>query len=155
MLALRQTTAGADASDIVQQTLLQAWQNESKANFNTTAERLAWLRAILTNTIRKQHRAASATKRGGTIHHESIDETKHVPMSQQAAVVTNPVIRGEEALRLAAAIEKLPLDQRHVITRHQFDHVDYETIATELGRSVEATRMLRVRALRTLRSLLA
>ena len=45
-----------DASDIVQQTLLKAWQGESQFKGETQEQRLAWLRTILKNTIRDQHR---------------------------------------------------------------------------------------------------
>ncbi len=154
LLARQQTSPSSDASDIVQQTLTQAWQNESKAEFNSTAERLAWLRAILVNTVRRQRRDRHTIRRGGDIEHERLDETKHLPMSQQVAAKTHPVIRAEESLRLSEAIAKLPDDQRHVVTRHQFDEADYETIATELNRSIEATRMLKVRALRSLKVML-
>ena len=143
-----------EASDVVQQTLMAAWQNESRADFATSAERLAWLRTIMVNTIRRSHRNINAQKRGGEIQHVVLDETQHLPMTQEVAAKTNPMVRAEESLRLAEAIAKLPCDQRHVITRHQFDEVDYATIAAELGRSVEAIRMLKVRSLRSLRKLL-
>ncbi len=40
-----------DASDIVQQALLQAHANREQFRGNSEAERLAWLRAILANAL--------------------------------------------------------------------------------------------------------
>lgn len=136
--------AEADPSDVVQQTLLRAWQAEHQCRSDSPAERLAWLRRILVNTVRENHRRGLAIKRGG----DALVESLPVDIAVIEPVAT---FDSDEALRLAEAIESLPADQRHVITRRNFDGADYAVIAGELERSEPATRMMWVRALRGLR----
>ena len=68
MLAERQLPGAlqgkVDASDIVQQTFIDAWRGRDQFRGTTHAERLAWLRVILTRVILRNDRDQKAAKRG-------------------------------------------------------------------------------------------
>ncbi|TWU02250.1 sigma-70 family RNA polymerase sigma factor [Stieleria varia] len=146
-----------EASDIVQQTLLQAWRGEAGFQGTCHAQRLAWLRAILKNTIRDQQRRLVGTKkRGGRELQNAVDcETQEYEPIDILAIAPDPTVSAvlqsaEETLALAAAIESLPEDQRSVVTMRHIDEMSYEEIAAKLGRTNAAVRMLWVRAMKTL-----
>lgn len=147
-----------DASDIVQQTLLKAWQGESNFKGETHQQRLAWLRVIVKNTIRDQYRCEIETQRRGagaeraetdTFPAESPGLNEHA--INPATTVSGEMIAAEESLALAAALDKLPEEQKNVIQLRHFDALSYSEIAEQLGKSEPAVRMLWVRALRNLR----
>jgi RNA polymerase sigma-70 factor, ECF subfamily len=145
-----------DPSDIVQQTLLQAWRAERDFQGTTHAERLAWLRAILKNAVRQNQRQFAAKKRGAR---RECNEADRVAESQNladlaiepAASPSGQLIAAEETLALAEALQRLPEDQRRVIELRHFEGMSHQQIAQLMQRSPAAIRMLWVRALRNLR----
>ena len=148
-----------DPSDIVQQTLVKAWQAEADFHGSTHEQRLAWLRTILKNTIRDQHRRLiGAVKRGEGREQLATDVFREgEPGLSEHARMYGPTASGqmgamEDALQLAYAMAKLPFDQRRVIEMRHFDNLSYETIAQRLDKSESAVRMLWVRGLRNLQS---
>ena len=52
-----------DASDIAQQTLLEAWKVESQFRGNSQGERIAWLRTILGRVISREIRQYDGTQK--------------------------------------------------------------------------------------------
>lgn len=143
-----------EPSDIVQQTLLKAWRGEAGFQGSTHAERLAWLRAILKNTIRDQHRRVAGAAKRGQLKEQNIADVEHLEDVgiEACAVAADPtvsaqLIRAEETLELAGAIEALPEDQRQVMLMRHIDGRSHREIAESMSRSVPAVRMLWVRAL--------
>ncbi len=147
-----------EPSDVVQQALLDAWRGESGFHGNSHPQRLAWLRVIMRRVMLQNHRRLLGTKKRGEGAERAIaDAIDHSSMRiEQLAVGREPtpeevVDDAEQNLLIAAALDRLSDDHRHVIQRRHFDHQPYETIAQELNRSPAATRMLWVRALVLLR----
>jgi RNA polymerase sigma-70 factor (ECF subfamily) len=62
--------------------------------------------------------------------------------------------RREQAVLLADAIDRLPDHYREAFVRRTLEHVPFETIAAEMGRSVAAVRMLWARAVKRLTQVL-
>lgn len=162
MLAERQMPAALrgkiDPSDVVQQTLVDAWRGQQQFRGHTHAERLAWLRTILTRVIIRYDRDLLRTAKRG----QGIEKTLQSAIDQdslrleQLAVAGDPnpesaAQRAEQTLLLAAALEKLPEDYRLVLTLRHIDGLAFEQIASRLGRTSAATRMLWVRALESLK----
>ncbi|MFY8200520.1 MAG: sigma-70 family RNA polymerase sigma factor [Pirellula staleyi] len=151
-----------DPSDIVQQTLMKAWQGESDFAGSTHEQRLAWLRSIMKNAIRDQHRRLfGADKRGAGREQLATDVAMagnngldFLAMARDPTA-SSEMAAAEDALALANAIEKLPLDQRRVIELRHFSNLSYAMIAEQLNKSEPAVRMLWVRALRNLQSVAA
>ena len=147
-----------DASDIAQQTLLEAWKVESQFRGNSQGERIAWLRTILGRVISREIRQYDGTqkrdpKRELSLQH-SIDESS-ILLSQFAASNTNtPSVNAdnrEQQMIIAEVLESLPDDYRQVIMMRNLQGLSHTEIATEMDRSERAIRMLWLRALKQLR----
>lgn len=146
-----------DASDIVQQTLLKAWQNESEFKGDTQEQRLAWLRTILKNTIRDHQRRLLGTEKRGAGREQPATDlfAKSDPGLSQFAVVCGPtasseMVASEDWLELEKRLALLSSEQRQVIHLRHFEELSFSEIAQQLNRSDPAVRMLWVRALRNL-----
>lgn len=146
-----------DASDIVQQTLLKAWQGESQYKGATQEQRLAWLRTILKNTIRDHHRRLIGSSRRGSGREQAATDLfspGDVGLSQYA-VMTGPTVSGdlvaaEDWQVLEQSMAQLSDDQRTVIELRHFKELSFADIARHMNKSDPAVRMLWVRALRSL-----
>jgi RNA polymerase sigma-70 factor (ECF subfamily) len=149
-----------DASDVVQQAILQAHEHRQQFRGRTEAEWLAWLRAILANAL------AAAARRFGTRSRElarerSLEADLERSSSRLecllAADQTSPserAVRGEELLRLAAALAQLPEDQRLVVELHHLKGIAIADVALQTGRTRPAVVGLLYRGLKKLRELL-
>jgi RNA polymerase sigma-70 factor (ECF subfamily) len=152
--------AKLDASDVVQQAILQAHEGRAQFRGSTEAEWLAWLRAILANVL------AAAARRFGTearaVGRERSLEAELERSSSRlecllAADQTSPsqrAVRGEELLRLASALEKLPEDQRRVVELRYLKGLPVADVARQMGRTRPAAVGLLYRGLKRLRELL-
>lgn len=146
-----------DASDIVQQTLLKAWQGESRFNGETHEERLAWLRTILKNTIRDHHRRLFGASKSGFVREQAATDlfkTGDPGLSQYAiergTTVSGELAAAEEWNQLEGGLARLPDEQRRVIEMRHFEELSFSEIAKRMNKSDPAVRMLWVRALRNL-----
>lgn len=147
-----------EASDVVQQALVKAWQGESDFAGSTHEERLAWLRTVLKNTIRDQQRRLLGTqKRGGNREYLATELAQDDDVGVEAVAndptVSHALIAQEESKQLSQLLSLLPDDQRRVIQLRHVDGLSHDSTAQRLGKSSAAVRMMWVRALRNLRRL--
>jgi len=152
--------AKMDASDVVQQAILQAHEAQPQFRGTTEAEKLAWLRAILANVL------AAAVRRFETAAREvgrerSLEAELELSSSRLecllAADQSSPsqrAVRGEDLLRLAAALTQLPDDQRRVVELHYLQSLPIAEAAQQLGRTRPAVVGLLYRGVKKLRKLL-
>jgi RNA polymerase sigma-70 factor (ECF subfamily) len=146
-----------DPSDVVQQTLVKAHQNAGQFRGQTDAERAAWLRRILANTL-----ADAARKyRGEVARGQSLEQALNESSARlEAWLAREQESPGEEAgrheqlLRLAEALGRLPDDQRVVIEMHHLQGQLLADIAGRLGRTEAAVAGLLRRGRKKLRELL-
>jgi RNA polymerase sigma-70 factor (ECF subfamily) len=123
-------------------------------------ELMAWLRRILVRTL--ADRARHFRSRGRDVRLQVSLEAlleEAVGAAQQALADSLPspssmAVRRERAVLLADALEKLPTDYREVFVLRNIDHIPFNEIATRLGRSPGATRVLWTRAMQRLNELL-
>jgi RNA polymerase sigma-70 factor (ECF subfamily) len=149
-----------DPSDIVQDTLLQAYRAWDTLRGTQQPQRLAWLRQILMRTILHALRDAHRAKRD--IDREQAwekiaDQSSHRIERWLAADMASPsqaVQQAEELMRIAAAIEQLAEPQRTAVVRYYWQGATLTEISRELGRSPPAVAGLVHRAVRRLRELL-
>jgi RNA polymerase sigma-70 factor (ECF subfamily) len=146
-------------SDIVQQTLLKAHAARAQFRGQTEAERLAWLRQILAHTLanlaRDHRREIRDVRREVPL--DGIERTSTRLGNLLAADQTSPSMRAaraEEVLRLAAALEELPDDQREAVARHYLLGEPLAEVAARLDRTPAAAAGLVQRGLRKLRTLM-
>ncbi len=147
-----------DASDIVQQTLLEACRDLPKFRGGTEAELLAWLRQVLAHVLGHEFRRYAGTQQRDIGREVSLEQS--LAQSSQrlgdmlAASGSSPsqqAIRHEQGVALANVLARLPADHREVIVLRNLEGLSHEEVAQRMDRSVGAVRMLWVRALAGLR----
>jgi RNA polymerase sigma-70 factor (ECF subfamily) len=150
-----------DASDVVQQTLLEACRDLPKFRGRTEAELLAWLRQILAHVlahhVRRYHGAQQRRLDREVSLEASLAESSQRLANVLAAPGSSPsqqAARREEEVQLAEVLARLPADYREVIILRNLEGLPHEDVARRMKRSVGATRMLWARALARLRELL-
>jgi RNA polymerase sigma-70 factor, ECF subfamily len=148
-----------DASDVVQQTLLEACRDLPNFRGHTQGELLAWLRGILAHVISHQVRHYGGTLARDAGREVSLDAslaaTSCALVNVLAADQTSPSMnaaREEEGVRLAQVLEGLPADYREVLILRNLEGLSHEAVARRMNRSPGAIRMLWVRALARFRS---
>ncbi len=146
-----------DPSGVVQQTLLEAYQAREQLQ-DLPAERLtAWLRRALGNNLADELRRLQADKRADGRARSLEEELEGSSARLEAWLVAEQsspsqrAQRGEDLVRLAAALEELPTEQRRAVERHHLQGAPLAAIAGELGCSKAAVAGLLYRALKHLR----
>lgn len=152
--------AKLDASDVVQQAILQAHACRSQFRGQTEAEWLGWLRTILANTLAAEGRRYSAEARD-VARERSLEAELELSAARLECLLvadqTSPsqrVVRTEELLRLAHAMAQLPDDQRRVVELHHLHGLPVAAVAEQIERSRAAVVGLLFRGLKRLRELL-
>jgi RNA polymerase sigma-70 factor (ECF subfamily) len=165
LLARLQLGAGlqgkVDLSGVVQQTLWEAYQALRAAPDRHEAIQAAWLRQILANNLRDEVRklgtAARDVDRERSLE-AALDQSSALLGDWLAANQSTPsqrAIRQEELLALAAALARLPSDQRSAVELHHLKGCALADVAWQLGRSKGAVAQLLFRGLQKLRELLS
>jgi RNA polymerase sigma-70 factor (ECF subfamily) len=149
-----------DASDIVQQTLLEAHEKRAQYRGRTPSEEAAWLRQMLAHNLADAVRALGRAKRDATLE-RSLDAALGASSCRLeawlAAEQSSPsqrAVKNEELLRLAEALAALPEPQREAVVRHHLQGCSLAELARHLGRSEPAVAGLLHRGLKRLRELL-
>ena len=149
-----------DPSDVAQQTLLKAHQNLSQFRGQTEAERAAWLRQILANTLADGVRQFGGAKRDVALE-RTLQEAVAGSSARLEALLrsdaTSPsgqAMRHEEFLRLAEALAELPEDQRTTVELHHLQDCSVAEVAEQLGRTEASVAGLLRRGLKRLREFL-
>jgi RNA polymerase sigma-70 factor (ECF subfamily) len=147
--------AKAGASDLVQETFLNAQRNFHQFQGASPEELRGWLRAILLNNLgnlRRRYRDTDKRQLARELSLES-DDSQDDLKKNLAANTPSPsdhAVRHEQTAAVEQALARLPEDHRQVIVwRHQ-ENCSFEEIGQRLGRSVDAARMLWWRAIERL-----
>lgn len=149
-----------DASDIVQQTLLQAHQAQEQFRGTTSAEKAAWLRTILNNVLCGLARGFGRQRRDVSREQsmQAIEKSSLQLMNLLSSDVSSPsaaLHRHERADELAKAMLRLTADQRQAIILKYWQGKTLAEIGEQLGKSTEAVAGLIFRGMQKLRSALA
>jgi RNA polymerase sigma-70 factor (ECF subfamily) len=152
--------AKLDASDVAQQVILLAHQARGQFRGTSEAEKLAWLRAILANVLAATARRFEAAGRNVS-RERSLERDLSLSSSRLACLIaadqTSPsqgAQRCEDLLRLAAALARLPEDQREVVELHHLEGLALAEVAAEMRRTLPAVVGLLFRGVKKLRELL-
>ena len=152
--------AKLDPSDVVQQTLLEAYRQRQQLQGRSDAEQAAWLRQLLSNhladAVRTLGRAKRDIARERSLEAALYDSSArlHAWLAADQSSPSQQAIRHEEQVRLAAAMAQLPEAQREAVLRHYLQNQKLADVARQLGRSEAAVAGLLHRALNKLRQLL-
>jgi RNA polymerase sigma-70 factor (ECF subfamily) len=149
----------ADASDIVQQTLLEAHQKRSRFKGGEQAM-AAWLRKILANNLRDAFKARARAKRDPA-REQPLDGALDASSDRLAAWLagTQPspssdAVRNEMLARLADALLSLGDAQREAIITYHLKGATLKETAARLGKSDTAVAGLLHRGLQRLKALM-
>jgi RNA polymerase sigma-70 factor (ECF subfamily) len=149
--------AKVDASDLVQQTLLDAHRGLANFRGRNEAEWLGWLRQILSHNAAdfvRHYGEAAKRKAAREVPLAADSRRSNASPFEPAAEIETPsemLIRRETELQLADAIAALPEDYQEVIVLRNLQRLPFDEVARRMGRSRPAAQMLWMRAIRTLR----
>jgi RNA polymerase sigma-70 factor (ECF subfamily) len=142
----------ADDSDLVQETLMRIHRGldpggrGGPASFagQDVPQLLGWVGQIVRHVVADSERHAWAGKR---------DEAREEPgapaggVPAQDSTPEERLLRAERAVRLAAALERLPAHQRDVLHWRFFEQLSFAEISVRTGKSAGALRVVCSRAL--------
>jgi RNA polymerase sigma-70 factor (ECF subfamily) len=147
-----QFSAKVDASDVVQQCLLTAFERFGQFRGADTEQWQHWLLALVRNQTRKivryWYQEMRDVRREQSLTPGSSDER---PVAAEDSTPSQQAARRERAARLMAVLQRLPQDYRQVISLRNFEDLPYAEVAARMNRSEEAVRKLWERAIRRLR----
>lgn len=147
-----------DLSGVVQQTMLEAHQALPNCKRQDTQHLAAWLRRILANNLADEIRKLRTEKRDVRRERSleaALEQSSNRLQAWLAADQSSPsshALQQEQALRLSAALGKLPDAQREALVMRHFRSWSLAQIAEHLGRSHAAVAGLIKRGLQQLRN---
>lgn len=140
--AIVRTRDRAAAEDLTAETFRRAFQNLRQFEWRGVPFS-AWLFRIAANVATEQGRRIARER----VARQAVAEEQ----SKEHESWETHLIEVESRLQLVQLVERLPADQRWVITLRFAEEMSVQEMAKALGRSEGAVKQLQFRALRTLR----
>jgi RNA polymerase sigma-70 factor, ECF subfamily len=145
------------ASDLVQETFLQAQQIFERFEGTTQEELLAWLTRILQFKLAQAADQFVGTQMrdvGREVPIATLDGTDVWDLRRHGIRPADSVIQqADEIVRLHGFLEQLPPEYRRAIQLRSLEQMSFTEVGEALGRSPEAARKLWVRAVDRLREI--
>ena len=146
--------AKAGASDLVQETFLEAQRDFDQFKGDSEEELLAWMRQLLLNNMAnftRSYREAAKRSVGREVRcasDGSLDLTENAAANDLSP--SGMILAQEQAQKLQRALELLPEDYRQVLLLRYQEQQPFEEIAGQMNRSANAVRKLWMRAVERL-----
>jgi RNA polymerase sigma-70 factor, ECF subfamily len=157
-MQLDASTAGRiDPSDLVQESLLEAYQKREQFRGAGDAERGAWLRSILARNVadvlRAQGRLKRDVSRERSLEQELASSSVRLGawLAAGGPTPSEHAQRHEQAIRLADVLALLPDDQREALILHYWQGCTVAEVGERLERTSGAVAGLLKRGLKQLR----
>ena len=147
-----------DASDLVQQTLLEAHRAFDQFQGTEEAEWLGWLKQILLHNTQDFIRRYRTAKRdaGKEVHIDRPNlDSRGFDLSGSFATASQLLMKNEQQLELANAIMQLSEDHQEVIQLRTLQRLPFDEVAERMGRTRPAVQMLWARALKKLEEVIS
>lgn len=144
------------AEDVLQEVFADVFRHIDQLNIQTPAGFTKWLDAIARNRLVNLIKEERALKRGGGagfIDGTAADAVLAF-LSRDTASPRQKMLTAEQMSLMRTAFEQLPEDYRTVLRLRFVEGLEYEQIGREMDRQSGAVRMLAMRALKHLRTLL-
>ncbi len=144
------------ASDLVQETFLEAQRDFGRFHGSSTDELRAWLRQVLLHNVGAFTRRFRATEMREVAREVCLraDGSSSGPDQGPAGSALSPsgvAIEHEQALALRRAVERLPDEYRRVVVLRFEEERSFEEIGRLTGRSADSARKVWSRAMVMLR----
>lgn len=153
--------AKGDPSDIAQEVCLAAYEGIERFHGVTPEDFAVWLRGILVKKLAMHLRAYLGTQKRDLRFEVDLNRSMsnasnflHHNLAGDATSPSQHVVRNEDFLELAQALESLKPEYRDVILLRHMDGLPFSEVAKQMDRSVDAVEKLWVRALIKMKSLL-
>jgi RNA polymerase sigma-70 factor (ECF subfamily) len=150
-----------DASDIVQDTFLEAHKNFARFRGQSEGELVSWLRQILAaNLADMLRRYLGAQGRDVRLEREiEADFDQSTVLLDRGLVArgsspSHQAARREQAVLLADALAELPDDYRDVLVLRHLEGLTFPEVAGRMGRSLDSVEKLWMRGLAQLRKIM-
>jgi RNA polymerase sigma-70 factor (ECF subfamily) len=149
--------ARVDASDIIQQTFLEAHRSFEQFAGQDVRQLTAWLKGILDHKVAGAIRDHALLQKRTVQRDRSLDDShggKASLKQELDAGFSTPsqnAIRGEQEQHLRLALSVLPVDQREAVRLRHLEGWALADIAQHLGRTPAATAGLIKRGMKALR----
>jgi len=157
----RRLQAKVDASDLVQEAMLEAHKSFASFRGGSEGEFVAWLRQIMTAVLCACVRRYLGTQKRDIrlerTFSEGLDQSSlrlERGFVDQHSSPSQGAIRREQAVLLADALAKLPEHYRDVLVFRHLEGLSFPEIAQRMGRSLDSVEKLWVRGLDRLRQVL-
>jgi RNA polymerase sigma-70 factor (ECF subfamily) len=148
--------ARVDASDVIQQTFLEAHRSFPRFAGRDARELVAWLKGILDHKVATAIRDHTLLQKRNLARERSLDDSQGgAPLKQGLdaghSTPSQKAIRGEEAELLFRALGSLPPDQAEAVRLRHLEGWALADIARRFGRTPAATAGLIKRGMQALR----
>ncbi|MCY2988432.1 MAG: sigma-70 family RNA polymerase sigma factor [Planctomycetota bacterium] len=157
----RQLQAKLDASDLVQDALLEAHRNFPKFRGASEQQFVGWLRQIMAASLANLLRRYLGTQ-GRDVRLERelaarLDQSSRLLDRGLIDPLSSPsqqAVHREQAVLLANALEQLPEDYRDVLVLRHLEGLSFPEISRRMNRSLDSVEKLWVRGLARLRQVM-
>jgi RNA polymerase sigma-70 factor (ECF subfamily) len=154
----RNLQAKLDASDLVQDTLLEAHRNFPRFQGSSETQFVCWLRQIMAANLSNLLRRYLGTQ-GRDVRLERdmairLDQSSRMldrGLLDRGSSPSHQASRREQAVLLADALERLPEDYRDVLVLRHLEGLTFPEVSQRMGRSLDSVEKLWVRGLAQLR----
>jgi RNA polymerase sigma-70 factor (ECF subfamily) len=140
------------ASDLVQETFLEAQSTFDHFQGTSEIQLRAWLRRLLHHRAAKFGRSYRTTQKR-RLGRENVLSTVNLTVSSNGGLRTEQaspsahLMAFEQAQRLRQALEKLPHEYQRVITYRYVEECSFDEIGRLMNRTANAARLLWLRAI--------
>jgi RNA polymerase sigma-70 factor (ECF subfamily) len=149
-----------DASDLVQETMLEARRDYERFDGRTEQEWLAWLRKIMAHNAAdfvRRYRGTAKRAAGREVPFRDPADSHAPGAPEPAAVQPTPsqaFFELDTELRVTVALSELPPDYQEVIVLRNLQRLSFNEVAERMDRSRPAVQMLWMRAIRKLQEVM-
>ena len=150
-----------DASDLVQQTMLEAHRDFAKFQGSTEQEWLGWLRRILAHNVSdfiRRYKGTAKRRVQKEVPFRDPNVSGLAPgVPEPAAADRTPsqeIALLDDSLRVTEALGSLSSDYQEVIVLRNLERLPFNEVAERMNRSRPAVQMLWMRAIRKLQETL-
>jgi RNA polymerase sigma-70 factor (ECF subfamily) len=146
--------AKGGASDIVQQTLMDAFRDFGRFQGNSEVDLRQWLRRLLLNNLAdfaRQYREAGKRQVDREVAIGGKSSASGLVLSAPMPTPSGDAVANEEAAEVERILQQLPEDYRRVITLRYQGNQSFDDIGAAFGLTANAARKLLVRAIERVR----
>jgi RNA polymerase sigma-70 factor (ECF subfamily) len=154
----RRLQGKVDPADLVQEAFLEASKHFTQFRGASEPELASWLRQILAgcvaHLVRRYYGTQARDVRLERTLEDELDQSSRACGQGLIAEQSTPsqlASRREQAVLLADALDRLPVDYREVIILRHLEGLTFPQVASRMGRSVASVEQLCARALPRLR----